>query len=96
MFSGHNSKFNLNISRKPCEVGGRSGICMFNQECNRKKGEVLGTCLDGFIFGACCDLKEDQAVQDVEDQTEANKNTDPLGILMKIDQLLGSLNKSCN
>ena len=38
--SGQNNKFNLNISRKPCEVEGRLGICMFNQECNRKKGQV--------------------------------------------------------
>ena len=68
---------------------------MFNQECHRRKGEVLGTCLDGFIFGACCSVKDDAALQDLEDQTEVpSKNPDPLGILMKIDQLLGSLNKS--
>lgn len=84
--------FNLNISQKPCNVGGRSGICMFNQECSRKRGEVLGTCLDGFIFGACCSVKESEDGQDEEDHTEAN--TDPLGILQKIDKLLGSLNKS--
>jgi hypothetical protein len=57
---------------------------------------VLGTCLDGFIFGACCDLKEPEDGQDVEDQTEASKQTDPLGILLHIDKLLGSLNKSGN
>jgi len=51
-------------------VEGRLGICMFNQECNRKKGQVLGTCLDGFIFGACCDFKEAEEGQDVEDQVK--------------------------
>ena len=91
------NKFNLNISRKPCSSNGREGICVYNQECHRKKGEVLGTCLDGFIFGACCNLKEDQDKLDVEDQTESSsKETDPLGILLKIDKLLGSWNKSGN
>lgn len=29
---------------------------MFNYECSQKSGEVVGTCLDGFLFGACCQL----------------------------------------
>ncbi|XP_015121318.1 serine protease lint [Diachasma alloeum] len=31
-------------------------ICMFNYECNRRNGEVVGACMDGFLFGACCQL----------------------------------------
>ncbi|KAI5643698.1 trypsin domain-containing protein [Phthorimaea operculella] len=34
-------------------------ICMFNHECVRRGGEVVGTCMDGFLFGACCQLKSD-------------------------------------
>ena len=29
---------------------------MFNYECTRRKGEVVGACMDGFLFGACCQL----------------------------------------
>ena len=31
-------------------------VCMFNYECARRQGEVVGTCMDGFLFGACCRL----------------------------------------
>jgi len=31
-------------------------VCMFNYECFKSKGTVLGTCIDGFLFGACCRL----------------------------------------
>ncbi|KAL4717894.1 hypothetical protein ACJJTC_005739 [Scirpophaga incertulas] len=34
-------------------------ICMFNHECAQRGGEVVGTCMDGFLFGACCQLKSD-------------------------------------
>lgn len=31
-------------------------ICMFNHECARREGEVVGACMDGFLFGTCCQL----------------------------------------
>ncbi|KAK0088121.1 hypothetical protein PV325_013117 [Microctonus aethiopoides] len=31
-------------------------ICMFNYECSRRQGKVVGACMDGFLFGACCQL----------------------------------------
>ncbi|KAJ6642884.1 Serine protease filzig, partial [Pseudolycoriella hygida] len=31
-------------------------ICMFNHECIQRQGEVVGACMDGFLFGACCQL----------------------------------------
>ncbi|XP_043794945.1 serine protease filzig [Apis laboriosa] len=31
-------------------------ICMFNYECSRRNGQVVGACMDGFLFGACCQL----------------------------------------
>ncbi|XP_028028728.1 serine protease lint [Bombyx mandarina] len=34
-------------------------ICMFNHECGQRGGEVVGACMDGFLFGACCQLKSD-------------------------------------
>lgn len=30
---------------------------MFNHECAQRGGEVVGACMDGFLFGACCQLK---------------------------------------
>lgn len=32
---------------------------MFNHECYQRGGEVVGACMDGFLFGACCQLKSD-------------------------------------
>lgn len=32
---------------------------MFNHECTQRGGEVVGACMDGFLFGACCQLKSD-------------------------------------
>lgn len=29
---------------------------MFNHECAQRNGEVVGACMDGFLFGACCQL----------------------------------------
>ncbi|XP_045782272.1 serine protease filzig [Maniola jurtina] len=34
-------------------------ICMFNHECVQRGGEVVGACMDGFLFGACCQLPSD-------------------------------------
>ncbi|XP_025829098.1 serine proteinase stubble [Agrilus planipennis] len=34
-------------------------VCMFNHECSQRNGHVVGTCMDGFLFGACCQLSED-------------------------------------
>ncbi|KAJ8687184.1 hypothetical protein QAD02_022978 [Eretmocerus hayati] len=38
---------------------GTTSICMFNYECSRRGGEVVGACMDGFLFGACCQLSSD-------------------------------------
>ncbi|KAG8316927.1 Transmembrane protease serine 11D [Homalodisca vitripennis] len=32
------------------------GVCMFNYECAQRDGQVVGSCMDGFLFGACCKL----------------------------------------
>lgn len=31
-------------------------ICMFNHECAQRGGIVVGACMDGFLFGACCQV----------------------------------------
>ncbi|XP_011296144.1 serine protease filzig [Musca domestica] len=35
-------------------------ICMFNHECAQRNGEVVGACMDGFLFGACCQVPKTQ------------------------------------
>lgn len=35
-------------------------ICMFNHECAQRNGEVVGACMDGFLFGACCQVPNNQ------------------------------------
>ncbi|KAK4885983.1 hypothetical protein RN001_002254 [Aquatica leii] len=37
------------------DLGGPN-ICMFNHECTQRNGQVVGACMDGFLFGACCQL----------------------------------------
>lgn len=47
----------LQIAHKVCQgPEGEPGTCMFNFECQQQQGHVVGACLDGFLFGACCHL----------------------------------------
>lgn len=41
---------------------GGPNICMFNHECLQRNGEVVGACMDGFLFGACCQLPAGQEI----------------------------------
>ena len=31
---------------------------MFHYECRSKGGEVIEACIDGFMFGVCCEIKK--------------------------------------
>ncbi|XP_022921220.1 serine protease filzig [Onthophagus taurus] len=33
-------------------------MCMFNHECVQRNGLVVGACMDGFLFGTCCQLPD--------------------------------------
>uniref|UniRef100_A0A1A9W2F1 Peptidase S1 domain-containing protein n=1 Tax=Glossina brevipalpis TaxID=37001 RepID=A0A1A9W2F1_9MUSC len=50
-----------NIRHLPCIVrkSGRSGVCMFAIDCIKRNGTHLGTCIDRFYFGSCCDINID-------------------------------------
>ncbi|XP_025422284.1 serine proteinase stubble-like [Sipha flava] len=43
-----------------------SGVCMFNYECTQLGGTVVGSCVDVFLFGACCRLPAGVKVPTVE------------------------------
>ncbi|XP_044745022.1 serine protease filzig [Coccinella septempunctata] len=43
-------------TRKIFNDTGGPNVCMFNHECILRQGEVVGACMDGFLFGACCHL----------------------------------------
>ncbi|KAJ8868339.1 hypothetical protein PR048_029855 [Dryococelus australis] len=52
------------IVPKPCQSrSGEQGICMFNYECTQRGGEVVSACVDGFLFGSCCRLRDGAALQ---------------------------------
>ncbi|GFY25711.1 serine protease filzig [Trichonephila clavipes] len=62
------------MSRKSCQDSiGNVGTCMFKYDCIRRKGITLSTCVDGFLFGACCLLKED-SIQIISDDISSNSN----------------------
>lgn len=46
--------------------GGGGGVCMFNFECTQLGGSVVGSCVDVFLFGACCRLPAGARVPTVE------------------------------
>ncbi|KAJ8961648.1 hypothetical protein NQ317_014269, partial [Molorchus minor] len=48
-------------SRSLEEAGRSSSVCMFNHECIQRNGNVVGACMDGFLFGACCQLPAKEA-----------------------------------
>ncbi|KAJ0183132.1 hypothetical protein K1T71_001108 [Dendrolimus kikuchii] len=50
--------YSYQMSRKSCVAGGKRGLCMWVQECNRVGGTHAGVCVDGFMFGSCCRLPD--------------------------------------
>lgn len=65
---------------------------MFNHECSQRDGQVVGACMDGFLFGACCQLPSgttgelvdsDMIVSNIDNKlstTEAPMKTSPMDI----------------
>lgn len=60
-----------NIRNLPCVVrkSGLKGVCMFAIDCIKSNGTHLGTCIDKFYFGSCCQMK-------VHLDTTSSLNTD--------------------
>lgn len=50
-----------NIRHLPCIVRrtGAEGVCMFAIDCIKSNGTHLGTCIDRFYFGSCCQIKDE-------------------------------------
>ncbi|CAH1731777.1 unnamed protein product [Aphis gossypii] len=51
----HSFKNDVSITT-PTGTGTGTGVCMFNYECTQLGGSVVGSCVDVFLFGACCRL----------------------------------------
>ena len=67
---------------------------MFNSECFKRKGIVLGACRDGFLFGACCAINPNaSSVSAVLNDMEETEDTAG-SVLDKIDELLRPLKAS--
>jgi len=69
----------LQINPKKCQVDRETdhGVCMFNYDCYKQKGTVLGTCLDGFLFGACCRLPSSKDTPSAEVTTQKIRTSAP-------------------
>ncbi|XP_066262592.1 serine protease filzig isoform X2 [Euwallacea similis] len=52
-------------TRTPTNPPGGPNICMFNHECSQRNGQVVGACMDGFLFGACCQLPKDEEIGEI-------------------------------
>lgn len=59
---------------------------MFNFQCQQQGGQVIGTCIDGFLFGACCSLSpESLEAMFSETETSPNSQLKPINQLQSID-----------
>jgi len=59
--------------------GSESGVCMFAWNCVEAAGKHLGTCIDRFYFGSCCQLPENSELPSkpaFEEDVNADKISD--------------------
>ena len=89
MFPGSQHGRKLDISHDPCSINDEPGTCMFNSECFKRKGIVLGACRDGFLFGACCAINPNASSVVLDDMEEEEDTAG--SVLDKIDELLDTL-----
>ncbi len=76
----------------------REGTCMFHYECQSRKGSIIEACIDGFLFGVCCDTGEDGEKGEDDNevtggdsdnvQAEGHRNPDPVQAIESIVQSL--------
>ncbi|GJQ86789.1 hypothetical protein Trydic_g5581 [Trypoxylus dichotomus] len=59
-------------------------ICMFNHECTQRNGEIVGACMDGFLFGTCCKLPED--VMDELAESDLDSAANPDNIMLQLTE----------
>ena len=91
MFVGRKLFGGYRIAPKICEPtnpgrikSNAPAICMFNYECSRRKGEVVGACMDGFLFGACCQLPTRESIDNFE---KISISEDPLLNIHELDHV---------
>lgn len=64
-----------NIRHLPCisRRTGQEGLCMFAIDCLKANGSHLGTCIDRFYFGSCCQIPDKtilpQIINNIDDNT---------------------------
>ncbi|XP_045483438.1 serine protease filzig [Harmonia axyridis] len=68
-------------TRKIFNDTGGPNVCMFNHECILRQGEVVGACMDGFLFGACCHLSTGttgELIQNASTNSLKEKEPEPM------------------
>ncbi|XP_037967408.2 serine proteinase stubble [Plutella xylostella] len=70
-----------NIRHLPCisRRTGAEGVCMFAIDCLKANGSHLGTCIDRFYFGSCCQIQDKTILpqiigNNIEDNTIDSSN----------------------
>ncbi|XP_047516539.1 serine proteinase stubble isoform X2 [Pieris napi] len=69
-----------NIRHLPCvsRRTGEEGLCMFAIDCLKSNGSHLGTCIDRFYFGSCCQIPDKNIlpsiINNIEDNTIDSSN----------------------
>ncbi|XP_022130881.2 serine proteinase stubble [Pieris rapae] len=69
-----------NIRHLPCvsRRSGEEGLCMFAIDCLKSNGSHLGTCIDRFYFGSCCQIPDKNIlpsiINNIEDNTIDSSN----------------------
>lgn len=58
---------------------GGGGVCMFNYECTQLGGTVVGSCVDVFLFGACCRLPPGTKLPNVVEESVGGGGSNSIG-----------------
>ncbi|CAG4963918.1 unnamed protein product [Colias eurytheme] len=63
-----------NIRHLPCvsRRTGEEGLCMFAIDCLKANGSHLGTCIDRFYFGSCCQIPDKNILPSIINNVDDN------------------------
>ncbi|CAK1548943.1 unnamed protein product [Leptosia nina] len=86
-----------NIRHLPCvsRRTGEEGLCMFAIDCLKSNGSHLGTCIDRFYFGSCCQIPDKTILPNIINNIDDN-TIDTSNFVHPQEDKLHSINKLPN